>query len=116
MTALHLTRSTPDPDAQRRAAEERVRLLLGELGEALIDLAAVRAAPAQRSPVELLDVRTFAARCHIARSTLYQQLATGAIASVLISPGRRLIPSTELDRIAAAATPKRLHTGQGRGH
>jgi len=93
-------------DDQRRAAEQRVRTLCAELAESLIDLAEVRA-PEQRSPVELLDVRTFAARLGIARSTLYAQIATGAIASVLISRGRRAIPSTELDRIAAAATPRR---------
>jgi len=116
MSALHLTRPMPDPDAQRRDAEQRVRRLMTELADALVDLAAMSTAPEPRPPVELLDIRTFAVRCHIARSTLYQQLATGAIASVMISPGRRLIPSTELDRIAAAATPRAPHNGREAAH
>lgn len=114
MTADALARPDPtparlaggfvDPDARRQDAERRIRTLFSDLADAVIALADLCASPRPQR-VELLSVADFALRCGIARSSLYRQLARGAIASVEVG-NRRLIPSTELDRLAAAARPR----------
>lgn len=78
---------------------ERIRKAAEELAEALIALA--DEAPATAPAVELLDVETFAARVGgMARSTVYAAIAAGDIRSVKVR-GRRVIPASEVERIAA---------------
>ncbi|MGA3030313.1 MAG: helix-turn-helix domain-containing protein [Candidatus Limnocylindrales bacterium] len=109
MTTLRLTRPL-DPEARRVAAEDRVRLACSQLADALVELAA--AAPAETRPVELLDVATAAQRLgSISRSTLYTLMASGAVRAVSVG-GRRLIPSSEIERIAAGRPPGRMPGGR----
>jgi excisionase family DNA binding protein len=88
-----------DSDAKRRLAEARIRQVCDELAAAVIDLAAMAPAPPQA--VELLSVEEAARRLGgIARSTLYQLMSSGAVRSVEVG-GRRFVPSSEVDGIAA---------------
>jgi excisionase family DNA binding protein len=88
-----------DSDSRRRLAEDRVRAIALELADAVIDLAAM--APAAPQAVELLSVEEAARRLGgIARSTLYQLMSSGAVRSVEVG-GRRFVPSSEVDGIAA---------------
>lgn len=88
-----------DPDAQRQMAEDRVRAVCGLLADALVDLAALT--PAEQPPIELLSVDEAARRLGgIARSTLYQLMGSGSVRAVSVG-GRRFVPSSEVDRIAA---------------
>ena len=84
--------------------ETRVRAALGELGEALIELARASAPQVPDGPVELLSPRRFVELSGLGRSTVYLGIADGSIRSTLVR-GRRIIPSSELARLAAAAVP-----------
>lgn len=81
--------------------EARIRAALADLGEALIELAAQSSAPAS-TPIELLSVADFARRAGIGRSTAYLLASSGQLRSVKVR-GRRLVPSSELGRLAQAA-------------
>jgi hypothetical protein len=88
----------PTPEARVRAAVE-------ELADAL--LAAVRetAAPARvAAPVELVSVAEFARRAGLGRSSAYLSVADGSVRSVKVR-GRRLVPASELARLADLAGP-----------
>ncbi len=95
------------------AAEDRVRVASSELAEALIALAHEQATEAARpAPVELLDVRTAAQRLGgMSRSTLYQAMTAGTVRSIRVS-GRRLIPSSEIERIATSDRPRTPRRGR----
>jgi hypothetical protein len=84
--------------------EERVRAAVAELADALLAVAR-ETAPAQRdaAPVELLSPATFGRRSGLGRSSVYVALATGDIRSLKVR-GRRLIPASELVRLAESAT------------
>lgn len=86
---------TPDP-------ETRVRAAVAELAEALVALAAVSHQPA--APVELLSPAAFSRRASLSRSSTYLALASGDIHSIKFR-GRRLIPASELGRLAESAVP-----------
>jgi hypothetical protein len=108
--------SSSDPEAKRQAAAERIRTACSLLADALIELA--ETTPAAEQPVELLPVGEAARRLGgIARSTLYQAMGTGAIRSVEVG-GRRFVPSSEIDAIAAGRPRSRSvaagpRTGRG---
>jgi len=96
------------PEVKRQAAADRIRTACGMLADALIELA--ETAPAPEQPVELLSVEEAARRLGgIARSTLYQAMATGAVRSVTVL-GRRFIASSEIEAIAAG---RGRHPGRG---
>jgi excisionase family DNA binding protein len=102
---LRLARTvSADPAAKRQAAEDRIRLICGELAEAMIALAALT--PAPRQPIELLDVPEAARRLGLARSSLYAALGRGEVRAVRIG-GRVTIPSSEIEAIAAGRHPGR---------
>jgi excisionase family DNA binding protein len=85
--------------------EARIRAVMAELTEALVDLGRdSAAAPAADGPVELMAPATFARRSGLGRSTVYMEIASGEIRSLKVR-GRRLIPGSELARLAAAAPP-----------
>jgi hypothetical protein len=86
--------------------EDRVRAAVEELAGAL--MAAVRE-PAARdaAPVELISVAEFARRAGIGRSTAYISIADGSVRSVRIQ-GRRVVPASELSRLADLAGPNAL--------
>jgi excisionase family DNA binding protein len=88
----------PTPEARLRAA-------VAELADALVALAH-DSAPSERpaGPVDLWAPAEFARRAGLGRSTLYLAIADGSIRSTKVR-GRRLIPSSELTRLAAAAPP-----------
>jgi hypothetical protein len=89
----------------RTDPDTRVRSAVLELADALLAVAREGAVSApESSPVELLDVPTFARRCGIGRSTAYLGVGDGSIRSVKVR-GRRLIPASEVARIAAQANP-----------
>ncbi|MGD0123482.1 MAG: helix-turn-helix domain-containing protein [Candidatus Limnocylindrales bacterium] len=99
MTVRLARPASPDPEAKRQAAEERIRAACSLLADALVELAT--AAPAVEQPIELLSVEEAARRLGgIARSTLYQLMGTGAVRSVEVG-GRRFVPSSEVEAIAA---------------
>lgn len=85
-------------------AEARVRVALAELGDALIDLARTAAPTATAGPVELYSPARFAALAGLGRSTVYLAIADGSVRSTRVR-GRRLIPSSELGRLASMAPP-----------
>lgn len=87
----------PDPEARVRAAVE-------ELVGAVIDLARSSQPTPAAGPVELLSPAAFARRASLSRSSTYLALASGAVRSVKVR-GRRLIPISELTRLAAEAGP-----------
>ena len=90
-------------------AEDRVRVACSQLADALVALAheqaAAQAKPA--APVELIDVKEAARRLGgMSRSTLYQLMTAGTVQSVTIG-GRRLVPSTEVERLAGGDSSRR---------
>lgn len=85
--------------------EARVRAAVAELADALIALAH-DSAPVER-PAGLVDLwapAEFARRAGLGRSTVYLAIADGSIRSTKLR-GRRLVPSSELARLVAAAPP-----------
>jgi hypothetical protein len=86
-------------------AEDRVRAAVEELAEALLAVARESQAPPRNAaPVELVSVAEFARRAGIGRSSAYLGVADGSIRSVRIR-GRRLLPASELARLAESAIP-----------
>jgi excisionase family DNA binding protein len=96
-----------EAEQRRRDAEMRLRDSATAFVNAVVDLVLASGQQQPRPPVELLSVEEFAHRAGVARSTLWALLNRGEIGSTKLG-GRRLIPSTELDRLADAAT-RRLH-------
>jgi len=88
----------PTPEARVRAAVE-------ELADALLAVARESAAPPRvAAPVELVSVAEFARRASLGRSSAYLGVADGSIRSVKVR-GRRLVPASELARLADLAGP-----------
>ena len=85
-------------------SEARVRAAVAELADALIELARTSAPQADAGPVELLSPATFSRRAGLGRSTTYLAVANGEIRSLKLR-GRRLIPASELARLARSASP-----------
>ena len=86
-------------------AEDRVRAAVEELAEALLAVARESQAPPRNAaPVELVSVAEFARRAGIGRSSAYLGVADGSLRSVRIR-GRRLLPASELARLAESAIP-----------
>jgi hypothetical protein len=81
--------------------EDRVRAAVEELADALL---AVAREPAARdaAPVELISVAEFARRAGIGRSSAYLGVADGSIRSLRLR-GRRIVPASELARLAESA-------------
>jgi excisionase family DNA binding protein len=102
MSASRIGRS-PDPEQQRSSAEAVAREAAAAFVDALVTLALTGAPQQPRPPVELLSAEEFAHRAGVARSTLWALLNRGEIGSTKLG-GRRLIPTTELERLADAAT------------
>jgi excisionase family DNA binding protein len=112
MTVRLASPASPDADARRRASEDRVRTACSLLAESLIDLGSL--APVPEQPVELLSVEEAARRLGgIARSTLYQLMGTGAVRSVEVG-GRRFVPSSEVEAIAAGRPGSRSRSAAAR--
>lgn len=82
------------------ALEELVDALRAEVREELL-----AAAPRREAPVELVSVAEFARRAGIGRSSAYLGVSDGSIRSVKVR-GRRLVPASELARLAEAASPR----------
>jgi len=81
----------------------RLDAALTELVEALREeVRGAHAVELSAGPVDLLDVVTFARRAGIGRSTAWLQVTNGSIRSLKIR-GRRLIPESELARLASSA-------------
>jgi excisionase family DNA binding protein len=87
------------PDERVQAALAAANAANAELFAALAELAAANR-PRESSPVELLPPKVAAARLGMSRSSLYNALGRGDIRSAKVG-GRRLIASTEIDRVAA---------------
>lgn len=83
--------------------ETRIRAAVDELVSALIDATIPAPAP-PAPPVELLSVGEFARRAGLGRSSAWLAIADGTVGSVKIH-GRRIVPSSEIDRLAASAKP-----------
>jgi multidrug efflux pump subunit AcrA (membrane-fusion protein) len=85
-------------------AEDRVRAAVAELADALL-AAALETAPVQRdnAPVELLSVVAFARRAGIGRSSAWLAVADGTVRTLKIR-GRRVVPASELARLAESAS------------
>lgn len=84
----------------RSSAEARVAELFAELAIAITDL--VAANPSESAPVErLLTVAEAAELLRISRTTAYQVIGTGELASMRIR-GRRLIPASAVDMLMTA--------------
>jgi hypothetical protein len=83
--------------------EDRVRAAVEELADALL---AVAREPADHdaAPVELISVAEFARRAGIGRSSAYLGVADGSIRSLRLR-GRRIVPASELARLADLAGP-----------
>lgn len=81
------------------AAEERVRATAAELGEALVELVHASAAERARGPVQLLSVAEAAKRLGVSRTSAYQLIGSGRLRSITVGR-RRLVPASELERIA----------------
>ena len=83
--------------------EDRVRAAVEELADALL---AVAREPAARDTarVELISVAEFARRASLGRSSAYLGVADRSIRSVKVR-GRRLVPASELARLADLAGP-----------
>ncbi len=99
-------------------AEARLEVATRELVAAVLAVAAERSADAARpAPVELLDVKRAAERLGgMSRSTLYSLMAAGTVQSVTVG-GRRLIPSSEVERLATAPAPAgRRHPSKAAPH
>ena len=84
---------------------DRLALALTELVDALrAEVRADAATQVPAGPVELYSPARFATLAGLGRSTVYLAIADGSVRSVKVR-GRRVIPSTELGRLAAAAPP-----------
>jgi excisionase family DNA binding protein len=105
MSAVRIVRLS-EADQRRRDAEMRVRDSATAFVNAVVDLALASGQQQPRPPVELLSVEEFARRAGVARSTLWGLVNRAEVGSVKIG-GRRVIPASELDRIADAATRRR---------
>lgn len=82
----------------------RLDAALRELAEAIREEVRAELAPTRETaPVELLSVAEFARRSSVGRSTAYACVADGTVASVKVR-GRRLVPATEITRIAGRAS------------
>ena len=89
--------------------EARLDVAVRELVAALVAVATERAVAQAKpaAPVELLDVKEAARRLGgMSRSTLYQLMTAGTVQSVTIG-GRRLVPSTEVERLAGGDSSRR---------
>lgn len=85
--------------------EARVRAAVEELADALLAVARETAAPSRAAaPVELVSVAEFARRAGIGRSSAYLAVSDGTLRSVRLR-GRRLVPASELARLADLAGP-----------
>jgi excisionase family DNA binding protein len=84
--------------------ETRVRAAVAELADAIVALAAAEHRPSTTAPVELLSVAEFAHRAGIGRSSAYLMVADGTLRSVRLR-NRRLVPASELGRLAESALP-----------
>ena len=85
--------------------EDRVRAAVEELADALLAVARESAAPSRvAAPVELISVAEFARRAGIGRSSAYLAVSDGTLRSVRLR-GRRLVPASELARLADLAGP-----------
>jgi hypothetical protein len=86
------------------ALEARVRAAVSELADAILEVVRESTPPPQHSgPVELLSVGEFARRAGIERSSAYLAVQDGSLRTVKVR-GRRLVPVSELARLAASAT------------
>lgn len=74
-------------------AEERVRVALAELGDALLQLARESAVRPEQGAVELLSVADFAKRAGVSRSTAYLLVSSREVCSIKVR-GRRLVPAS----------------------
>lgn len=83
----------------------RLEAAVAELVAALREELAAAAPPAGPAPVELLGVESFAARAGIGRSSAWLAVSSGAVRSVKIG-GRRLVPASELSRLASGGQPE----------
>ena len=83
---------------------DRLALALAELADALRAEIAAESRPADAAPVELVSVAEFARRAGIGRSSAYLAVSDGTLRSVRLR-GRRLIPASELARLADLAGP-----------
>ena len=84
--------------------EARIRAAVAELADAILALAVAERRPATNAPVELLSVAEFARRAGLGRSTAYLAVADGTLRTVKVR-GRRLVPASELGRLADLAGP-----------
>jgi excisionase family DNA binding protein len=85
--------------------EARVRAAVEELADALLAVARESAVPPRvAAPVELVSVSEFARRAGIGRSSAYLAVSDGTLRSVRLR-GRRLVPASELARLADLAGP-----------
>jgi hypothetical protein len=84
-------------------SEDRVRAAVEELADALLAVARESRPQARdAAPVELVSVAEFARRAGIGRSSAYLGVADGSVRSVKVR-GRRLVPASELARLAESA-------------
>jgi hypothetical protein len=84
-------------------SEDRVRAAVEELADALRAVARESRPQARdAAPVELVSVAEFARRAGIGRSSAYLGVADGSVRSVKVR-GRRLVPASELARLAESA-------------
>jgi excisionase family DNA binding protein len=85
--------------------EVRLRAALDELADALVALARESRPSADAgAPIQLLSVPEAARRLAISRSSAYVALGSGRLRSVKVG-GRRLVPSSEVSRLAAGDAP-----------
>jgi len=87
--------------------EARVHAAAAELANAIVAMAVAERQPRRAATVELLSVASFAKKTSLGRSTVYLGVADGSIRTVKIR-GRRLVPSSELDRLAERAVRKEV--------
>jgi hypothetical protein len=86
--------------------EDRVRVAVEELTAALLAIARETPASGSAAAVELVSVAEFARRASLGRSSAYLGVADGSVRSVKVR-GRRLVPASELARLADLAGPVR---------
>jgi excisionase family DNA binding protein len=85
--------------------EVRLRAALDELADALVALARESRPHADAGvPIQLLSVSEAAGRLGISRSSAYVALGAGRLWSIRIG-GRRLVPSSEIARLAGGEAP-----------
>lgn len=96
--------------------ENRIEAAVRELVAALLEMGSSSAPPARPPSVELLSPKEFGRRASLGRSSVYQALARGDVRSLRVG-GRRLIASSELDRLAAESAGAASRGEEaGRGH